>query len=202
MQLTIDDVTLNNSGEQFLQNKEMYPPYKPFKIALTPEGTISHLLFKESDPIWSTNFKRAIASIFQFQVKSSGAFVVEEVCIVFSLSTKTTFSPEFPFQNGIHGKCSTEYFISNKTDHMTIRKTPELKKCRPFNEAIHKLRSNVPTNTCKFDFQKSVIIGNEAIYEMLPNSGTSYFLNSVHVKGTTLIHTFESTGEAQYIHSE
>lgn len=78
-QLTIDDVILNNSGEQFLQNKEMYPPYKPFKIALTPEGTISHLQFKESDPIWSTNFKRAIASIFQFQIKSSGAFVVEEV---------------------------------------------------------------------------------------------------------------------------
>lgn len=80
-QLTIDDVTLNNSGEQFHQNKEMYPPYKPFKIALTPEGTISHLLFKESDPIWSTNFKRAIASIFQFQIKSSGAFVVEEVSV-------------------------------------------------------------------------------------------------------------------------
>lgn len=82
-QLVIDDITLNNSGEKFLQNKEMYPPYKPFKIELTPNGTISHLFFKEADPIWSTNFKRAIASILQFQVESSGAFVVDEVNIKF-----------------------------------------------------------------------------------------------------------------------
>lgn len=78
-QLVIDDVTLNNSGEKFLQNKEMYPPYKPFKIVLTPEGAISHVAFKEGDPIWSMNFKRAIASVLQFQIKSSGAFVVNEV---------------------------------------------------------------------------------------------------------------------------
>lgn len=79
IQLVIDDVTLNNSGEKFLQNKEMYPPYKPFKIILTREGTISHVVFKEGDPIWSMNFKRAIASTLQFQIKSSGAFVVDEV---------------------------------------------------------------------------------------------------------------------------
>lgn len=78
-QLVIDDVTLNNSGEKFLQNKEMYPPYKPFKIALTKDGAISHVVFKEGDPIWSMNFKRAIASVLQFQMKSSGAFVVDEV---------------------------------------------------------------------------------------------------------------------------
>lgn len=58
----------------------MYPPYKPFKIALTKDGeTISHVVFKEGDPIWSMNFKRAIASVLQFQMKSSGAFVVDEV---------------------------------------------------------------------------------------------------------------------------
>jgi len=79
LQLVIDDVTLNNSGEKFLQNKEMYPPYKPFKIALTADGAISHVVFKEGDPIWSMNFKRAIASVLQFQMKSSGAFVVDEV---------------------------------------------------------------------------------------------------------------------------
>lgn len=79
IQLVIDDVTLNNSGEKFLQNKEMYPPYKPFRIVLTKEGTISHVVFKEGDPIWSMNFKRAIASTLQFQMKSSGAFVVDEV---------------------------------------------------------------------------------------------------------------------------
>ncbi|XP_030375006.1 uncharacterized protein LOC115624412 [Scaptodrosophila lebanonensis] len=179
--LVIDDVTLNNSGEKFLQTKEMYPPYKPFKIVLTKEGTISHVIFKEGDPIWSINFKRAIASILQFQMKSSGAFVVDEI--------------------GIHGKCQTEYFISNKTNYISIRKTPELKTCVPYSEAIHLTRSNVP-NTCEFDHQKSVIVGNEAIYGLLPHNETGYFLSMAHVKGTTLIHTFESTGEAQYINSE
>lgn len=180
--LVIDDVTLNNSGEKFLQNKEMYPPYKPFKIVLTSEGTISHLIFKEGDPIWSTNFKRAIASTLQFQIKSTGAFVVDEI--------------------GIHGKCSTEYFVSNKTNYISLRKTPELMTCRPFAEAIHITRSNVPPNTCEFDFQKSVINGNEAVYGMLPHPETGYFLSMAHVKGSTLVHTFESTGEAQFINSE
>ncbi|KRG01396.1 uncharacterized protein LOC6573593 isoform X2 [Drosophila mojavensis] len=180
--LVIDDVTLNNSGEKFLQNKEMYPPYKPFKIILTKEGTISHVVFKEGDPIWSMNFKRAIASTLQFQIKSSGAFVVDET--------------------GIHGQCQTEYFVSNKTNYISIRKTPELKTCLPYSEAVHITRSNVPPNTCEFDHQKSVIIGNEAIYGILPHNETGYFLSMAHAKGTTLIHTFESTGEAQYINSE
>ncbi|XP_061389205.1 uncharacterized protein LOC133324377 [Musca vetustissima] len=180
--LVIDDVTLNNSGEKFLQNKEMYPTYKPFKIALTPEGTIKHLVFKEGDPIWSTNFKRAIASMIQFQTKKTGAFVVDEM--------------------GIHGECLTEYFISNKTNYISIRKTPELSTCKPYAESIHITRSNVPTNTCKFDFQQNVISGNEAIFGMLPHPETGYFLSMAHVKGSTLIHTFESTGEAQFINSE
>ncbi|XP_052835811.1 uncharacterized protein LOC128252259 isoform X2 [Drosophila gunungcola] len=180
--LVIDDVTLNNSGEKFLQNKEMYPPYKPFKIALTPDGAITHVVFKEGDPIWSMNFKRAIASVLQFQMKSSGAFVVDEL--------------------GIHGTCRTEYFVSNRTNYISIRKTPELKTCKPYSEAVHITRSNVPPNTCEFDHQKSVIIGNEAIYGMLPHNETGYFLSMAHAKGTTLIHTFESTGEAQFINSE
>ncbi|EDX12761.1 GD20322 [Drosophila simulans] len=180
--LVIDDVTLNNSGEKFLQNKEMYPPYKPFKIALTKDGAISHVVFKEGDPIWSMNFKRAIASVLQFQMKSSGAFVVDEL--------------------GIHGTCRTEYFVSNRTNYISIRKTPEVKTCKPYSEAVHTTRSNVPPNTCEFDHQKSVIIGNEAIYGMSPHNETGYYLSMAHAKGTTLIHTFESTGEAQFINSE
>ncbi|XP_016952519.1 uncharacterized protein LOC108026214 [Drosophila biarmipes] len=180
--LVIDDVTLNNSGEKFQQNKEMYPPYKPFKIVLTPEGAITHVVFKEGDPIWSMNFKRAIASVLQFQMKSSGAFVVDEL--------------------GIHGTCRTEYFVSNRTNYISIRKTPEVTTCKPYSEAVHNTRSNVPPNTCEFDHQKSVIIGNEAIYGMLPHNETGYFLSMAHAKGTTLVHTFESTGVAQFINSE
>lgn len=103
---------------------------------------------------------------------------------------------------GIHGECITEYFISNKTNYISIRKTPELSSCKPYAESIHVTRSNVPTNTCKFDFQQNVISGNEAIFGMLPHAETGYFLSMAHVKGSSLIHTFESTGEAQFINSE
>lgn len=106
-------------------------------------------------------------------------------------------------QTGIHGLCPTEYFVSNKTNgYISIRKTPELMTCIPYSEAVHVTRSNVPPNTCEFDHQKSVIIGNEAIYGLMPHNETGYFLSMAHAKGTTLIHTFESTGEAQFINSE
>lgn len=57
----------------------MYAPYKPFKVVMAKNGAISHLMFKESDPIWSTNFKRAVAATLQFQETSPGAYVLEEV---------------------------------------------------------------------------------------------------------------------------
>ncbi|XP_055375125.1 uncharacterized protein LOC129607901 isoform X2 [Condylostylus longicornis] len=183
--LAIEEVTIDNTGEKFHQNKEMHPPYKPFKIVI--DGTtnkISHLIFKESDPIWSTNFKRAIASTLQLQLNNGGSSA-------FSIDEK-----------GIHGKCPTEYYITDRKDHLVVRKTPELKACSPFYEGIHLRRSNVPANSCEFDFQKNVIIGNDAVFELYPHSEHEYLMKTASVKGITLIHTFESTGEAQYVDSE
>lgn len=96
---------------------------------------VSHLQFKEKDVLWSINFKKAVASALQVQGDGPGAFVVNEP--------------------SIHGNCTTEYYISNKTEHLSVRKTPELNSCGKVG-GIHFQRSNVPLNPCEFDFQVSV----------------------------------------------
>lgn len=54
------------------------------------------------------------------------------------------------------------------------------------------------SNLCS---QQNVIVGNEAQYTLKPQ-GDKYYLNTAFVKGIAMVHTFESTGEAQYISSE
>ncbi len=95
---------------------------------------VSHLQFKEKDVLWSINFKKAIASALQVQGDGPGAFVMIEP--------------------SINGNCTTEYYISNKTEHLSVRKTPELNSCKKVG-GIHYQRSNVPMNPCEFDFQVS-----------------------------------------------
>lgn len=127
---------LNNSGQVFYQNKEILPFYNPFKIVIN-QDIVSHLQFKEKDVLWSINFKKAVASAFQVQGDGPGAFVVQEP--------------------SINGNCTTEYYISNKTEHLAVRKTPELNSCNKVG-GIHFQRSNVPLNPCEFDFQVNQII--------------------------------------------
>lgn len=64
----------------------------------------------------------------------------------------------------------------------------------------------MPANPCEFDFQKNVVVGNEAVYELdLPSAQNAdqitYHLRSAVVTGLTIVQTFESTGEAQSISS-
>lgn len=138
---------LNNSGQVFYQNKEILPFYNPFKIVINHD-VVSHLQFKEKDALWSINFKKAVASAFQVQGDGPGAFVVNEP--------------------SIHGNCTTEYYISNKTEHLSVRKTPELNSCNKVG-GIHFQRSNVPLNPCEFDFQVneiqfSILTGNFILF--------------------------------------
>lgn len=115
------------------------------------------------------------------------------------------------FQNGIHGNCSTEYYVETKANgHLSVRKTPELDTCRPFTNGIHSHRRNVPEMKCESNLEKNVIVGNEAAYDLKPieransiaiNSTVAYHLKEAVVKGTTLLQTFESTGESQFIAS-
>lgn len=46
-----------------------------------------------------------------------------------------------------------------------------------------------------------MIVGNEAQYTLIPQND-KYYLNTAFVKGIAMVHTFESTGEAQYVSSE
>lgn len=93
-------------------------------------------------------------------------------------------------------------------NHLSIRKIPELRSCDVGVDGVHNRRFNVLPNLCDSDYQKNVVTGNEALYELIPLPGddksttVDYLLNSVDIRGVTLINTFESTGEAQTIISE
>lgn len=80
-QLAVEKITVDKQDGNaaiFYQNKEIQTLYNPFKIVYVND-TIDYIQFKESDSLWSRNFKRAIASTFQMKNLKNGAFVVEEV---------------------------------------------------------------------------------------------------------------------------
>lgn len=84
----------------------------------------------ESEPIWSGNIKRAIASLFQIEGHAqSGAHV----------------SNEF----GLYGLCPTEYFIVNSSDYLLISKIYDMDRCLPYPGGIFEIRSNIPLNLCE-----------------------------------------------------
>lgn len=98
-----------------------------------------------------------------------------------------------------------------------MRKTPELNTCTPHFGAIHSHRANVPEIACNKDHEKIVIVGYEAIYDLSPArtddaaAGQSndtnvtdyqYSLNEAQIGGSSLLQTFESTGESQYVISK
>lgn len=121
------------------------------------------------------------------------------------------FNPIFCLiQPGIHGVCSTEYYVAVKSEsHLSVRKTPELNSCNPFKGGIHSYRKNVLDMQCDENSEKNIIVGNEAIYDLAPKSvadvtqnQTEYYLNEAHIEGNTILQTFESTGESQYIISK
>lgn len=165
--------------------------YSPFKIIYDGD-IITNISFRNQDAIWSRNFKRALASALQVQGSSIGAFIEKE--------------------DGIHGICSTEYYITTKPNgHLSARKTAQLNACHPFIHGIHSHRRNVPEMKCESNLEKNVIVGNEATYDLAPiehvngtttNQTNGFYLNEAVIEGTTLLQTFESTGESQFIASK
>lgn len=159
MQLAVEKINLHSSSQVYYQNKEMLPVYNPFKIVSDDrDDCVERLAFKRRDPPWSRNFKRAIAAAIQVQGTKTGTFVTPEP--------------------SIHGRCATEYYIAAASSAegaagaaangrtLTVKKTSELNSCQPYAGGIHYERSNVPVNPCEFDYQKNVIVGNEAVYEL------------------------------------
>lgn len=85
MKLALEKITVdkqNGNAAVFYQNKEILSLYNPFKIVYVND-TIDHVQFKMSDSLWSRNFKRAIASVFQLKQLKKGAFVEDEVSKIF-----------------------------------------------------------------------------------------------------------------------
>lgn len=78
MQLIIDKIVLTDSTANLEPPPESDVLQLPFKIAFSND-VVSFIIFKRSDPIWSTNFKKAIASALQVQGEKDGAYVVMEV---------------------------------------------------------------------------------------------------------------------------
>lgn len=72
----------NGNPAVFYQNKEMQTLYNPFKI-IYKNDTITYVQFKTTDTLWSRNFKRAVASALQLRGLRDGAYVEEEVSILF-----------------------------------------------------------------------------------------------------------------------
>lgn len=62
--------------------------------------------------------------------------------------------------------------------------------------------SRINLRTENFHSQQNVIVGNEAQYTLVSQDNFKYYLNTAFVKGIAMVHTFESTGEAQYVSSE
>lgn len=93
---------------------------------------------------------------------------------------------------------------------MSVRKTPQLNSCLQNIDGIHSHRKNIPEMMCDPNAERIVIVGNEAVYDLIPRSSVTdnetgeieYYLNTVNVKGSTLLQTFKSTGESQFIISK
>lgn len=89
-----------------------------------------------------------------------------------------------------------------------MRKTPELTTCTPHYGGIHSQRANVPVVSCNQDYERTVVVGYEAIYDLSSRLGQAnnskylYSLNEAQIDGNSLLQTFESTGESQYIVSK
>lgn len=85
MQLIIDIIVLTDSSAILQPPPESDVLQLPFKIAFSND-VVSFIIFKRSDPIWSTNFKKAITAALQVQGEKDGAYVVMEVCLLIQTS--------------------------------------------------------------------------------------------------------------------
>lgn len=103
-----------------LNEKERYLMQHPPKV----------IELSESEPIWSGNIKRAIASLFQVErIAQSGAYVSNEY--------------------GLYGLCLTEYYVVNNSDTLLISKIYDMDRCLPYPGGIFEIRSNIPLNLCE-----------------------------------------------------
>lgn len=154
----------------------------PFKMKSLSEKESSQYLMqhpqkvielKESDPIWSANIKRAIASLFQVEGNApNGAYV----------------SNEF----GLYGLCQTEYYVVNKTDTLMISKIYDMDRCTPYPGGIFEIRSNIPLNMCEEKQPLAAITSRLGEYKLVKLQNSKYLLKSIRAETKSNVQATES----------
>ncbi|XP_055605766.1 uncharacterized protein LOC129753940 [Uranotaenia lowii] len=165
LKITLDE-------DRFPDQSNVTALMEPFRVALSNDSAVLSVLFKEHEPIWSGNIKRAVASLLQAHGDNPGAYVVDEM--------------------GIFGSCPTEYFVVNKSNVFEISKTYDMGQCNIYPGAIYLTRSNIPLNVCTANKQKQAITSRIANYKLKKVEPYRYML--VEIDGTmrTNVRTFES----------
>ena len=152
---------------------------EPFKIKSLNES--SNLLMQhpqkvielsKTEPIWSANIKRGIASLFQLEGDSHiGAFISNE----FSL----------------FGICPTEYFVVNNTDSLTISKIYDMDRCN-IPGGIFQIRSNIPLNLCEQDKPAHAITSRLGDYKLVKLTNSKYLVQSINGETRSNVQASES----------
>ncbi|XP_055643974.1 vitellogenin-3 [Toxorhynchites rutilus septentrionalis] len=178
-QLRVQRYDLNNlamkldlDGIQFPDQSNVTALLEPFRVALANDSSVLSVLFKENEPIWSANIKRALASLLQAHGDGPGAYVVDE--------------------QGIFGSCPTEYFVVNKSNVFEISKTYDMGRCNIYPGAIYLTRSNIPLNICTATKQKQAITSRIANYKLKKVEPYRYMLLEMDGTMRTNVRTFES----------
>ncbi|XP_052863112.1 uncharacterized protein LOC128269750 [Anopheles cruzii] len=144
---------------------------EPFRIAIANDTVLS-VLFKQNEPIWAANIKRALASLLQAHGDGPGAYVVDE--------------------QGIFGSCPTEYFVVNASNVFEISKTYGMDRCTIYRGAIYLTRSNIPQNHCIPNKQPQAITSRIANYKLRKIEPYRYMLTELDGTMRTNIRTLES----------
>uniref|UniRef100_A0A1Q3G5A9 Putative lipoprotein n=1 Tax=Culex tarsalis TaxID=7177 RepID=A0A1Q3G5A9_CULTA len=181
-QLQVQRYDANNLAVKItLDDDPAHPPEKnvatdilmePFRVVIANDSTVLSILFKEHETIWSSNIKRAVASLLQAHGDGPGAFVVEE--------------------QTIFGSCPTEYFVVNKSNVFEISKTYDMDQCNIYAGGIYLTRSNIPLNLCTANKQKQAITSRIANYKLRKVEAYRYMLLEVDGTMRTNVRTFES----------
>lgn len=105
------------SDSQSLSPKPMDPSgslSKAFKIYLEPQGSVKSFDIIKDEPIWVTNFKRGLLSLFNLKIKQQD-------------STSDSFTAP---EKSVFGECDTDYVVNANEGSLNVTKWRNMAKCK------------------------------------------------------------------------
>lgn len=180
-------VKINRIDENFVAiqmniigaEKEMALPFKllsPIRNADSPPfqfHPLKFLEFNQKEEIWSSNIKRAVASLFQIEGNSeSGAYVSQEF--------------------GLYGLCPMEYYV-NFSEDLLISKIYDTDLCT-FPGGIFTIRSNIPINFCEpeNEARAHAVMSRLGDYKLSKLNNSQYLLKSIRAESKSNVQSSES----------